>query len=87
MEISVFTICIQHRANMVNFHINMKQQESCTIQNVNILKINLARIHFTYIIVCILFFKYIEQKQRGGQQQTADFNSEGQNCVEFSALK
>ena len=30
------------------------------------------------IIVCILFFKYIEQKQReGGQQQTADFNSEG----------
>jgi hypothetical protein len=32
---------------------------------------------FSSIIVCILCFKHIEQKQReGGQQQTADFNSE-----------
>ena len=48
---SVFTTNVQHIANTVNFHIHVYiyiKQESCTIQKVKILKINLERIYFTW---------------------------------------
>ena len=50
MEMLVFTTKIQHTANMENVHIHIyiytyTEQESCNIQKVKILKINLDRIH------------------------------------------
>ena len=51
MEMLVFTTKIQHTANMENVHIHIyiytyTEQESCNIQKVKILKINLDRIHW-----------------------------------------
>ena len=63
MEILAFTSNIKHTANTINFHIYIyvcvcvcvcvciyiyDNKESCTIQKVKILKINLERIHLTW---------------------------------------